>query len=124
MREAKDIRNKSVEDMAAIFGVKAEQYKPPPPAVYSSSNDTALVHDNDEGKLRRKQKWKERKDSWKELPLAKVDDHGVESDGKKKKDKKKNKQKRSNESDDDHGNVSEDCIKRKKNNNKKVKTCE
>lgn len=39
MREAKDIRNKSAEDMAAIFGVKAEQYKPPPTAIYSSSND-------------------------------------------------------------------------------------
>ena len=123
MREAKDIRNKSVEDMAAIFGVKAEQYKPPPPpTIYSSSNDTALVHDNDEGKLRRKQKWKERKERWKELPLAKVDDHGVELDGKKKKDKKKNKRKRLNEGDDDQGNVSEDCTKRKKNNNKKVKT--
>ncbi|KAL3826333.1 hypothetical protein ACHAXA_003657 [Cyclostephanos tholiformis] len=27
MREAKDIRNKSAEDMAAIFGIKADQYK-------------------------------------------------------------------------------------------------
>lgn len=29
MREAKDIRNKSAEDMAAIFGVKADFYKQP-----------------------------------------------------------------------------------------------
>lgn len=29
MREAKDIRNKSTEDMAAIFGVKADFYKQP-----------------------------------------------------------------------------------------------
>ena len=104
MREAKDIRNKSVEDMAAIFGVKAEQYKPPPAAIYSSSNDTAVVVDNnDEGKLRRKQKWKERKVRWKELPMVKDDKHGDDSDGNKKKHKKK-KRKRLKDGDDDQGN--------------------
>ena len=102
MREAKDIRNKSVEDMAAIFGVKAEQYKPPA-AIYSSSNDTAVVDNNDEGKLRRKQKWKERKVRWKELPMVKDDKHGEDSDGNKKKYKKK-KRKRLKDGDDDQGN--------------------
>lgn len=66
------------------------------------------MDDNDEGKLRRKQQWKERKERWKELPMAKVHDHGNESDGKKKKkDKKKIKRKQLNEGDDDQGNLSE-----------------
>jgi Pin2-interacting protein X1 len=53
MREAKDIKNKSAADMAAIFGVKADFYKQPrewvatPAAEVTDSSTEVKVADND-----------------------------------------------------------------------------
>jgi plasmid maintenance system antidote protein VapI len=70
MRDAKDIRNKSAEDMAAVFGVKAEFYKGLNTAVNieanakkkrksSSKNDEG--QDLDKGERRKKKKKKDKK---------------------------------------------------------------
>jgi hypothetical protein len=79
MRDAKDIRNKSAEDMAAVFGVKADFYKglnaainieanaevakesknPKKKRKSSSKNDEG--QDLDKGERRKKKKKKDKK---------------------------------------------------------------
>mmetsp|Transcript_3830 Transcript_3830/g.8619 ORF Transcript_3830/g.8619 Transcript_3830/m.8619 type:complete len:259 (+) Transcript_3830:291-1067(+) len=101
MREAKDIRNKSAEDMAAIFGVKADFYKQPREWV-EKSEDGKIVSDSSNGAEEKKKK----KDKKKSKELLNADD------AKPKKDKKK--RKRSSE-----GSDCDDQKKTKKDKSKK-----
>ena len=89
-REAKDLKNKSAEDMAAIFGVKADFYKQPRDWVQKS--DTPVAKDEDDEKTK--------------VTKSSVQEEGIEKDKKEskkkkrksedrpKKDKKKKKRKR------------------------------
>ena len=65
MREAKDIRNKSAEDMAAIFGVKADFYQKPREWVteVGVSDGGDLVSNTDKVKEERKSKKKSKRSS-------------------------------------------------------------
>lgn len=106
MREAKDIRNKSAEDMAAIFGVKADSYKQPREWVQGSS-DASKNNGSDSSNGVGEKKEKKSKKKSKELKENK----DIDSD-KLKKDKKK--RKRSSE-----GSDSDDRKKSKKDKSKK-----
>jgi len=108
MREAKDIKNKSAADMAAIFGVKADFYKQPRDwgvvGGGGSSEENNKSSDSEEKKKKKsKKKSKESKES---------NDEEVVGSAELKKDKKK--RKRSSE-----GSDSEDKKKRKKDKSKK-----
>jgi len=91
VREAKDIRNKSSADMAAIFGVKADFYKQPRDWGVVTSDDSKNVNDSSDG-LGEKKKKKSKNKSSKELRV------NTDFDDKSKKDKKK--RKRSSEGSD------------------------
>ena len=88
-REAKDLKSKSAEDMAAIFGVKADIYKQPRDWVQKSVNSAADV-DDEKTKVEKPsaQEDGEEKDK-KEAKRKKR-----KSDDKSKKEKKKKKRKR------------------------------
>jgi len=100
MREAKDIRNKSSADMAAIFGVKADFYKQPREWVEGGGSKDNGKQDGADSEKKKKKSKKKSKES-----------DEIENDGKK--DKKK--RKRSSEGSDS----SDDCKKRKKDKSKK-----
>lgn len=90
-RQAKDLKSKSAEDMAAIFGVKADIYKQPRDWVQKSETSVAKDEDNDEKnkiEMSSSQEDGEEKDS-KETKKKKR-----KSDDKSKKEKKKKKRKR------------------------------
>lgn len=106
MREAKDIRNKSAADMAAIFGVKADFYKQP--------RDWGVVTNNEEEEGKKKKKSKKKSKESKEDNCCDVVE--VKEVVKSKRDKKK--RKRSSDDDDD-GSDSEDRKKSKKDKSKK-----
>ena len=110
MREAKDIRNKSAADMAAIFGVKADFYKQPRDWVQGGGGD------DDDGSSDKK----------KEDSVESTSDEVEQANKKNKKPKKKSskddKKKRKRSSDGNEGKYSEsldDCKKRKKDKSKK-----
>jgi len=94
VREAKDIRNKSSADMAAIFGVKADFYKQPRDWGVVTSDDGKNVNDSSSDGVGEKKKKKSKNTSSKELKV--ITDFDI--DDKSKKDKKK--RKRSSESSD------------------------
>eukprot|EP00578_Thalassiosira_sp_NH16_P011091 CAMPEP_0181105772 /NCGR_PEP_ID=MMETSP1071-20121207/16169_1 /TAXON_ID=35127 /ORGANISM="Thalassiosira sp., Strain NH16" /LENGTH=262 /DNA_ID=CAMNT_0023189119 /DNA_START=61 /DNA_END=849 /DNA_ORIENTATION=- len=111
MREAKDIRNKSAADMAAIFGVKADFYKQPREWVEGASSKSAGQRDSADSSLSgavEKKKKKSKKKS-RELKECKSE---IDNDGKR--DKKK--RRRPSEADTDS---SDDRKKRKKDKSEK-----
>lgn len=82
MREAKDIRNKSSADMAAIFGVKADFYK--------QSRDWIEWGGEDSGPEKKKKKSPKKKSEKKESKRKRSsDEDGNGSDNSKKKKRKK-----------------------------------
>lgn len=87
MREAKDIRNKSSADMAAIFGVKADFYKQPRDWIEGGGEDS--------GQEKKKKKKSPKKKSEKKESKRKrsSDEDGNGSDNSKKKKRKKDKSK-------------------------------
>jgi hypothetical protein len=97
MREAKDIRNKSAEDMAAVFGVKADFYKSLNANV--NSNSEMVEKDSCSDPTERKQDDRETKSSKKrrvqsedvDVQLANGDSNDGERQKKKKKKDKKSK---------------------------------
>jgi hypothetical protein len=93
MRDAKDIRNKSAEDMAAVFGVKADFYKGLNDTVNA---DTFLVTEGETGsnstKGEKEANIKKRK-SREDVDEAESESNGNERQKKKKKKDKKSKSK-------------------------------
>ena len=92
MREAKDIRNKSAQDMAAIFGVKADFYKQP--REWTTTATTTTSEEKDANKeVAQEEIIKERKKSKKskEKKKRKHSSSSSEEDTKQKKKKKKSK---------------------------------
>lgn len=86
MREAKDIRNKSSADMAAIFGVKADFYKQPRDWIEGGGEDS--------GQEKKKKKSSKKKSEKKESKRKRSsDEDGNGSDNSKKKKRKKDKSK-------------------------------
>jgi len=61
MREAKDIRNKSAEDMAAIFGVKADFYKRPRERSDNGKDNADPSSDGSSGREKKTRKAKKKK---------------------------------------------------------------
>jgi len=63
MRDAKDLSSKSDADMAAIFGVKVEHYRPPAiAAIGATSNDGAASKKSKKKQKKKKSKSKEKKE--------------------------------------------------------------
>ena len=63
MRDAKDLSSKSQADMAAIFGVKVEHYRPPAiAAIGATSNDDAASKKSKKKQKKKKSKSKEKKE--------------------------------------------------------------
>ncbi|KAL3801030.1 hypothetical protein HJC23_002323 [Cyclotella cryptica] len=97
MREAKDIRNKSAEDMAAVFGVKADIYK----SLNSGANNKceAVEKDSCSNSIERKDDDEERKGSnkrkskSKDVVLEQADGKSNDGERQKKKNKKDKKSK-------------------------------
>ncbi len=92
MREAKNIKNKSAADMAAIFGVKADFYKQPrewvattPAEVTDSSTEVKVVADNED------EETKERKKSKKSSKEKKKRKHSSDEEDTREKKKKSKK---------------------------------
>lgn len=106
-REAKDIGNKSAEDMAAIFGVKADFYKQSQLVSIGSSSATKKVSDSLDAALEKKKK-KEKKEK-KNLKESNNEDCNIEET------KKNSKEKKRKRGDD----VDEEKSKRKKDKSKK-----
>ena len=76
MREAKDIRTKSAEDMAAIFGVKADFYqKPREWIVEEERGDNASGQDSSLDTVEKKKKKKKRKSQ--KMSKADIDDRNI-----------------------------------------------
>ena len=120
MREAKDIRNKSAADMAAIFGVKADLYKQPKQWVDDNNggnNDDTTKRssgiDNDASIVVEKKKKKSKKKKSKDVK------EGSDGIDKPKKDKKK--RKRSNDGDASSSTHSDDASQKKKRKKDKAK---
>jgi hypothetical protein len=90
MREAKDIRNKSAQDMAAIFGVKADFYKKP--REWTTAATTTTSEEKDANKeVAQEEIIKEQKKSKKSKEKKKRKHSSSEEDTKQKKKKKSKK---------------------------------
>ena len=62
MRDAKDLSSKSDADMAAIFGVKVEHYRPPAIAAIGATSNDGTTSKKDKKKQKKKSKSKEKKE--------------------------------------------------------------
>lgn len=92
MREAKDIRNKSAQDMAAIFGVKADFYKQPREWTTTATTTTTPSEEKDANKeVAQEEIIKERKKSKKSKEKKKRKRSSSEEDANQKKKKKSKK---------------------------------
>ncbi|KAL3766257.1 hypothetical protein ACHAW5_008203 [Stephanodiscus triporus] len=148
MREAKDIRSKSAEDMAAIFGVRADQYKQQYMSFVvddddgrlgagdanSSSSDAADERGEKSRKEKKRKNDKNEKEETGESKVTVEDEACGETDGKsneagrgedekkkkkkKKKEKKEKKRRRSSEV-EAKGDSSDDHKRRKKDKSRK-----
>ncbi len=90
MREAKDIKNKSAADMAAIFGVKADFYKQPKEWVASTTTTPSSAEVTDSS-TEVKEAAKERKKSKKSSKEKKKRKHSSDDEDTKEKKKKSKK---------------------------------
>ena len=110
MREAKDIRNKSAEDMAAIFGVKADFYQKP--REWTTEEEVGLGNNNDGSDISGSSGVHGGRDS--------TSSDAGEKKKKNKKEKRKS-QKKSKESDDSGTNNSDISESIRENNTKRDK---
>jgi hypothetical protein len=94
MRDAKDIRNKSAEDMAAVFGVKADFYKGLNAAIVTNADGGGK--ESEDVKEKKSSKKRKRREEENDAAAAVADgtkDEGGERRRKKKKKKDKDKKK-------------------------------
>eukprot|EP00986_Skeletonema_menzelii_P008345 scaffold3470_cov149-Skeletonema_menzelii.AAC.25 len=91
MREAKDIKNKSAADMAAIFGVKADFYKQPKEWVSTTTTTSSSTAEVTDSSTEVKNADKERKKSKKSSKEKKKRKHSSDDEDTKEKKKKSKK---------------------------------
>lgn len=85
MREAKDIKNKSAADMAAIFGVKADFYKQPKEWVTSTATSSSSAEVTDASTEVKEQKKAKKSSKEKKKRKHSSDDEGTKEKRKKSK---------------------------------------